>query len=101
MTNLPNNLDPINAGEAVDRIAEIAPRYLKDKAARQYYGGISRFLWTKLRERPDFPKPARLGRILVWDRVELDQWFDSQKGNRSDWYPTWLHGERDADDNAS
>jgi prophage regulatory protein len=37
--------------------------------------GISRTLWFDLRAAGRVPKPLRLGRRVLWNRDELDQWM--------------------------
>ena len=44
------------------------------------YIGLS--VWSvrrKASEDTDFPKPAKVGMIVRWDRKEVEKWWDRQK----------------------
>jgi hypothetical protein len=56
-----------------DTVAGIEPRCLSREQAARYLG-IGRTLLARIG-----PPPIRLGRRLVYDRVDLDRWLDETK----------------------
>jgi len=68
-------------------VTALQPRGLgRDDAAR--YIGISPSLFDRLVTEGRMPRPSRIGKRVVWDRLKLDAAFsdldDSEDGNRLD-----------------
>lgn len=63
----------------------LSPRLLRRDAAAAYFG-VSGGTWDKMVKEGIVPKPAlRYGvRVVLWDRVDLDQSIDNLKGTASE-----------------
>jgi len=64
----------MNAKAQDKQARAVVPALLSAKTAAEYCG-ISRASWWKMKTSGRCPAPIRLGRRLLWRRVELDQWI--------------------------
>lgn len=52
---------------------------LRPAQAAEFLGISHATLWRWLKERPDFPRPRKIGaRTTIWIAAELEQWRDAQ-----------------------
>lgn len=52
------------------------PRGLRAEHAARYLGVSPAYLYTLIKDDPAFPAPRLIRSIKVWDRRELDRYFD-------------------------
>jgi predicted DNA-binding transcriptional regulator AlpA len=70
--------------QAAKKMGRVPPIALSAREAAEFLG-IGRSLFFEIkREDSTFPKPARVGQRTLYPQAELQAWFESKRGRKSD-----------------
>lgn len=73
-----------NSPEYSDAICVSEEMLIGAKAAAKMCG-VSLSTWRKLNSMGKIPEGIRLGRRLLWNRLELERWVDAHCPSREEW----------------
>ena len=52
--------------------------FMRTTEAKSFLGLSNTTFWKLMKSDPDAPRPHRLGGVLLWNRLELQQWVKSK-----------------------